>query len=153
MPDWPDVHLGVSSIGVIYGVPAPPPKETRMNLIPVHKFIRAAAIAAVVGAAGLSAMPTQAAPYFSFGFGVGPSPNPYYGDYDRHYRPNYPTRACMGDREVRRDLQRSGYDGVRVYGESGPIVRARGVRHGWLYVIQYDRCRGYITSVRRISRT
>lgn len=123
--------------------------------LPVTRFIRTAAVAAVVGAAGLVALPAQAAPYFSFGFGVGPGYHaPYYpGPYDGHYRPHWPRPVCMSDSQIRRALERAGYSNVRIGEERGPLIRARAVRGNWVYAIDYNRCRGFIESVRRLRRT
>jgi hypothetical protein len=112
----------------------------------IVRIARAAVVAAALGGAALTAMPAQAASSFSFGFGFGPGPfvHPY-----PYMRP-YPGMYCMTDWQVRNALARAGYSSIRLYAAQGRLIRARAVRGSWVYLIDFNRCSGYIVGVTRL---
>lgn len=113
----------------------------------ITKTARAAALAAALGAAAVTAMPAQAAgPYFSFGFGMGPG---FYPHHD-HFRGFYPGFVCYTDFQVRRAIAHAGYYNVYLNAPMGRYVQARATRGSRTYLITFDRCRGYIVNVERL---
>ena len=116
-----------------------------MTVLNFPKAIRAAAVALVLGGTAFSAMPAQAQPSVEFRFG-----GPGFGfqfDTRRHG-----GRWCMENREVRRDLQRSGYRDIRFFDRRGRVISLYAERRGTAYRIVYDTCRGEIIDRDRIRR-
>lgn len=109
-------------------------------------LVRSAAVVLSLGGATLVAAPAMAAPAphidFHFGFGGG---GIYWG-HDRWGHKQY----CLSDRQVRRYLQRQGYDHIRYTDRKGRIVTVTAERGRRDYRISVDSCRGRIISIRRI---
>ena len=117
----------------------------------ITKTARAAALAAALGAAAVTAMPAQAAgPYFSFGFGMGPGFYPHHDHFRNFYPGFYPGFVCYTDFQVRRAIARAGYYNVYLNAPMGRYVQARATRGSRTYLITFDRCSGYIVNVQRL---
>jgi hypothetical protein len=112
--------------------------------------IKAAAVALAL--AGTAVVPAQAQSGpdvdFNFRFG-GPGFSVGIGNGDR-WRPNYPGRLCMSDRQVRRDLRSDGYHEIRFFDRRGRIVQVTAELGRRDYRIAYDTCRGRIVGRDRI---
>jgi hypothetical protein len=106
-------------------------------------LIRTAVIGLTLAGATLSAVPAQAQ-QFSFGFHIGN------GGY--HNGPVVHDRSCLSDRQVRRLLQRNGYDEIRFTDRRGRIVQVRAERGRHDYRVTVDACRGRIIDVDRLRR-
>lgn len=123
----------------------------------VSKFVRVAALAAALGTAGLFAMPAMAAPAAAPvpampAMSSAHAPASFLA-VQYHFRPNHRgPRYCMNNAQVRRSIDRQGYNRVQVFSSRGPIVQARAVRRGALYAIRFDSCRGAIISAVRLHR-
>lgn len=136
----------------------------------IAKSVRAAAIALGLGAAALTAMPAQAAffghphfghPHFAPPPFAHPMFHPRFPHFGRPFNPGfgfgfgfypgyvapYPGFVCMSDFQVRRAIGASGYFNVSLNVPSGNYIQARGTRGSWVYLIDYDRCGGYIIDV------
>ena len=123
------------------------------------RLVRAAAIAAVVGAAALTALPAQAVPpmhmhmhpmgpgpfmhhpFFSHGpffaqpFFIDPYfDGPYYG----------PASYCLSDWQVRNELASEGYSAISLYAARGPDIQAHVLLDGRPYLIDFNRCGDFI---------
>lgn len=107
---------------------------------------RAAIVSVTLAGASLAAMPAQAAPSFSFGFHVGG------GGGGGAHRPRVDTRHCLSDPQVRRMLQRNGYDHIRFTDRRGRIVQVQAERGHRNYRVTVDSCRGRIVDVDRLRR-
>jgi len=105
---------------------------------------RAALVGLTLAGAALTAVPAQAAPQFSFGFHIG----------NGHWSGpvTQPDRRCLTDRQVRRLVQRSGYDDIRFTDRRGRIVQVRAERGRHDYRLTIDACRGRIVDVDRLRR-
>lgn len=114
-----------------------------MHLSP-KTLIRSTVIGLTLVGASLSAAPAQAQ-QFSFGlqFGNGGYHNGPIVEHDRR---------CLTDRQVRRLLQRNGYDEIRFTDRRGRIVQARAERGRHDYRVTVDACRGRIIDVERLRR-
>ena len=114
--------------------------------------LKAAAVALAMAGTALAAAPVQAQSGpnvdFNFRFG-GPGFSVGVGNGNR-WRPNYPDRICMSDRQVRRDLRSDGYDDIRFFDRRGRIVQVTAELGRRDYRIAYDACRGRIVDRDRI---
>lgn len=126
--------------------------------LPLSKFVRAALLAVVVGAGGLTATaPAQAFPYPS-------GPGPYFPRSHHRFFPGYPffpgyrpfpiypiypRPVCMSDWQVKNALNASGYYNVRIYRSGSVIAQASASRGRWRYFISFNRCTGNIVGVSR----
>lgn len=111
----------------------------------IKTFMRAAIIGLALAGSAVVAMPAQAAPSISFGFHVG-GPG-HHGS----YRPG-PSRHCLTDREVRRLLNRNGFDRIRFIDRRGRIVAVRAERGRGDFRVTVDSCRARIIDVDRLRR-
>jgi hypothetical protein len=110
----------------------------------IKTFMCAAVIGLALAGSAVVAMPAQAAPSFSFGFHVG-------GGHHGGYRPG-PSRHCLTNPEVRRLLNRHGYDRIRFIDRRGRIVAVRAERGRGDFRVTVDSCRGRIVDVDRLRR-
>lgn len=108
-------------------------------------LIRSTVIGLTLVGASLSAAPAQAASQFSFGFHIG-NGGYHNGPIVEH------DRRCLTDRQVRRLLQRNGYDEIRFTDRRGRIVQVRAERGRHDYRVTVDACRGRIIDVDRLRR-
>ena len=108
---------------------------------------RSAVIALALGGATLvgttTAQAAPPAPHFSMQFGFG-NGGFWYGHGRDH------NRYCLTDHQVRRLLQRHGYDHIRFYDRRGRIVGVRAEKHNRDYIVRVDSCNGRIVSAERI---
>lgn len=118
-----------------------------MSVLDISKSIRAAAMALVLGGTAFVGMPAAqaASPSFEFNFSIGNS--------GAHWRGgSRPTRHCLTNRQVRRDLRRDGYRQIRFTDRRGRIVHVK-ASLGWRdFRIAYNTCRGRIIDRDRIRR-
>jgi len=110
---------------------------------------RAAVVALVLGAATVTAMPTQAmaqSPSFSFSIDLG-------GGSLRFRGGDFSRKFCLSNNQVRRELRKHGFrdiDIVRSLNRNRVEVIARYGRN-W-YVLRVDRCSGQVRIVERLRR-
>jgi hypothetical protein len=137
------------------------------------RILRAAAMAAVIGAAALAAAPAQAQsqPTFSFGFqtqdgfgfSFGNGPDRPRGGWDNHGRPGHgwgnhgrprhPTiRHCLDDRAVRNLVGTMGYRDVRPFANDGRTVRVKARMHRQDFIVTVDPCRARVLDVAPVRR-
>lgn len=105
-------------------------------------LVRSTVVALALGGAAITAVPAQAAPpsvNFHFGFGNG------------GFSINS-GRYCLSDHQVRRLLQRHGYDHIRFIDRRGRIVGVRAEKGRWEYRVWVDSCRARIVDVQRLRR-
>src|SRR5436305_2813608 len=108
---------------------------------------RAVALALVVSASALTAMPAQAAmPYVSPGMGMG------MGMGMNHYPRHFNSLFCYSDYQVRQALRFRGFHHIYLNAAMGRFIQARATRGNWVYLIEFNRCSGHIVDVRRLRR-
>ena len=109
-----------------------------MNLLTT---IKAGAIAAALSVTGFAAMPAEAAgPNFGFHlqFGNGFGGNGMYFNYGGR------RQMCLSDRQISWQLDRSGWDHVRIVKSRDTRVIAVASWHHQWYQLLVDRCSGHI---------
>jgi len=117
----------------------------------MKKSGRAMLIAVTLGASALGgAMPAQAqsgSPSFNFEFGIqGGGDNFAFGMRDgRRFQ-----RECLTNNEVRRGLQRRGWDNVRFVDRRGIRVKVVADWGRRTYAMDINRCTGRVTNVERL---
>jgi len=126
----------------------------------ISKFIKAGVVALSLGATAMVAMPAQAAPTFSFQFGVGngfgfggptyfgqPGITLQFGD------PNY-YMYCLSDSQIRKALKNNGYAQVKIvkYYNSSNRVLAVGFKDGDWWQMRVNRCTGKVDQVQVIDQ-
>lgn len=114
----------------------------------VMKSGRAAIVAVTLGAAAFTAMPVQAQS-FSFDFGIqgGGGSFSYGFDNGRRFQ-----RECLTNREIRRALQRAGWDDIRFVERRGVRVRIVADWGRRTYAFTLNRCTGRVSNVERLRR-
>ena len=116
---------------------------------------RAALAAIIIGAAGVSAMPAQAAQTnfgISFNTGNGLSiflgEGPHRRNFDNRWDRDF-HRACLGNREIRRSLRHYGYHNIRFGKQHRNKVRVIAVRGRWVHTLRVNRCNGRVAVIDR----
>lgn len=107
----------------------------------MFKIIKTAALSALIGLGGISAMPASAMAdgfYLGFGGGHGPRVGVYLGDEGRHYRGPRRARACTPGQAVRK-AHRLGIRHARVVRANRNIIRVRGSGRGYNRVAVFAR--------------
>lgn len=114
----------------------------------VMKSGRAAIVAATLGAAALSAAPVQAQS-FNFEFGIQGGGNSFsYGfDQGRKFK-----RECLTNREIRRGLNRAGFDDIRFVDRQGVRVKVIADFGRRTYSMTINRCTGRVSNIERLRR-
>ena len=112
---------------------------------------RAAALALVVSASVLTAMPAQAAmhymsPGMSMGMGMG------MGMGTGLYPHRFNSLFCYSDYQVRQALKYRGFSHIYLNAAMGRFIQARATRGNWVYLIEFNRCSGHIVDLRRLRR-
>ncbi|MBN9314383.1 MAG: hypothetical protein J0I99_01445 [Devosia sp.] len=119
----------------------------------VMKSGRAAIVAVTLGAAALTAMPVQAQsggnPSFNFQFGIqgGGDNFSYRFDNGKRFK-----RECLTNNEVRRGLQRMGWDDIRFVDRHGVRVKVVADWGRRTYAMTVNKCTGRVTDIERLSR-
>jgi hypothetical protein len=113
---------------------------------------RAALIALALGASAFTAMPAQAQsgnPSFNFQFGIqgGGDSFSYRFDNGRRHR-----GECLTNNEVRRGLQRMGWDNVRFVDRRGVRVKVVADWGRRTYAMTINKCTGRVTDIERLQR-
>ena len=116
----------------------------------VAKSGRAAIIAVTLGAAALSAVPAQAQsgnPSFNFQFGIqgGGDGFSYRFDNGKRFK-----RECLTNNEVRRGLQRLGWDDIRFVDRRGVRVKVVADWGRRTYAMDINKCTGRVTNIERL---
>ncbi|MDB5542376.1 MAG: hypothetical protein JWQ89_4103 [Devosia sp.] len=114
----------------------------------VMKFGRAALVALTLGVTAITAMPVQAQS-FNFEFGIQGGGNSFsYGfDNGRRFK-----RECLTNREIRRGLNRSGFDNVRFVDRQGVRVYVLADYGRRTYSMTVNRCTGRVSNIERVRR-
>lgn len=114
----------------------------------VMKSGRAAIVAVTLGAAALSAAPVQAQS-FNFEFGIQGGGNSFsYGfDQGRKFK-----RECLTNREIRRGLNRAGFDDIRFVDRQGVRVKVIADFGRRTYSMTINRCTGRVSNIERLRR-
>jgi hypothetical protein len=123
-----------------------------MAVLKIPKALRAAALVLTLAGSSLVAAPVMVPTpvqaqdgSLSFSFG-GEGFRFRFGD---RFGRDFDRRFCMSDRQVRRDLQRRGYDRIRFRDRRGRILVLTAERGRNDFLIIYDACRGRILDRRR----
>jgi len=121
-------------------------------LTTAKKAGRAAIVALTLGASAFTALPAQAqsgSPSFNFEFGIqGGGGNFSYG-FERGKRFQ---RECLTNNEVRRGLQRRGWDDVRFVDRRGVRVKVVADWGRRTYAMTINRCTGRVTDIEQLRR-
>jgi hypothetical protein len=125
-------------------------KETTMTSIlsTVMKSGRAAIVAVTLGTAAFTAVPVQAQS-FNFEFGIQGGGNSFsYGfDQGRKFK-----RECLTNREIRRGLNRAGFDDIRFVDRQGVRVKVIADFGRRTYSMTINRCTGRVSNIERLRR-
>jgi len=118
----------------------------------VMKSGRAAIVALTLGTAAVTAMPAQAAPAspsFNFEFGIqgGGSNFSYRFDNGKKHKV-----ACLTNNQVRRSLQRLGWDDIRFVDRKGVRVKVVADWGRRTYAMTINKCTGRVTDIERLYR-
>jgi hypothetical protein len=113
---------------------------------------RAAMVALTLGATAFTAMPAMAQsgnPSFNFEFGIqGGGDNFSYGlERGKKFQ-----RECLSTSEIRRALQRRGWDDVRFVDRRGIRVKVVAEWGRWTYAMDINRCTGRVSNIERLRR-
>jgi hypothetical protein len=114
---------------------------------------RTAAVALVLGATAVTAMPAPAmAQSFKFDFQINGGGADYSWGYDR--RGKRIKRDCLNRDEIRRGLRRLDFENIRFVDESRRRVRviAEYDPNNRLYSMEIHRCSGKVTDIERVRR-
>jgi hypothetical protein len=139
-------------------------------VLPLSRIARIGALAVVLGVSIFAAVPAQAQrmphmrmPHMRMHMGMGSFhgrnfahpffrafPGPMFPIYPQpYYYPYYRQNVCLADWQVRNAIEDQGFYNVRLFAPYGEDVRARASRGGRSYIVDFDRCGGYIVSVNR----
>lgn len=99
------------------------------------RFIACALIAFVVAAS-----PVQA----QLGFGI------FFGDEEDDFFAPPERITCMTDRQIRDAVAAEGFSNIYLNVPNDGHVEVRATIDGWVYLLEYDFCRGYIEEARRL---
>ena len=115
----------------------------------VMKSGRAAIIALTLGAATVTAIPTAQAQSFSFSFGISGGGTDFsFGIRDgRKFK-----RECLTNREIRRGLQRNGFENIQFLDRRGVRVQVYAEFGRRAYILTINRCTGRVVDIDRVRR-
>lgn len=117
----------------------------------LKKSGRAAIVALTLGAASFTAMPAmaQSGPTFQFEFGIQGGGNNFSYGFDRGRKFK---RECLTNREVRRGLERRGWDDIRFVDRRGVRVKVVADWGRRTYAMTINKCTGRVTDIERLYR-
>jgi len=119
----------------------------------VMKSGRAAIVALTLGATAFTAMPAMAQsggkPSFNFEFGIQGGGDNFSYRFDNGKRHK---RECLTNNEVRRGLQRMGWDDIRFVDRRGVRVKVVAEWGRWTYAMDINKCTGRVTNIERLHR-
>ncbi len=112
----------------------------------IKSAVRVGLVSLVLGAGAVSASPTLASSSsfsFSFDFGSGGA----------HFNDHLGYRHCLTDRQIRNDFRDRGYRNIYLNVARGDRIQVRASKNRWVYLIEYDFCRGRIIDRERLRRS
>lgn len=118
----------------------------------VMKSSRAAIVALTLGATAFTALPVQAQssnPTFNFQFGIQGGGDNFSYRFDNGKRHK---RECLTNNEVRRGLQRMGWDHIRFVDRRGIRVKVVADWGRRTYAMTINKCTGRVTDIERLRR-
>ena len=118
-------------------------------LTTIRKSGRAAIVALTLAAATFTAMPAAQAQSFNFEFGIQGGGNNFSYGIDRGRRVQ---RECLTNNELRRGLQRRGWDNIRFVDRRGVRVKVVADWRRSTYAMTINRCNGRVTDIERLRR-
>lgn len=92
----------------------------------------------------LTAFLIAAAPAHAQGFGV------FFGDEESDFYAPPQRITCMTDRQIRDAVAAEGFSNIYLNVPNDGHVEVRATIDGWVYLLEYDFCRGYIEEARRL---
>ena len=114
----------------------------------IRSACRTAVVAVALGAVAIPVMPAQAAPSFSFNFGISGGGGSYsfgLGKGGKKFK-----RDCLSNREIRRGLNRAGFDDIRFIDRDGARVTVIAEWRWDDYRLKINRCKGVVTDIKRL---
>lgn len=110
---------------------------------------RAAIVALTLGVTAMSAAPAQAQS-FNFEFGIKGGGNNFAFGFEKGKKFK---RECLTNSEVRRGLQREGFDDIRFVDRKGVRVKVVADYGRRTYAMTINKCTGRVTDIERLRRT
>lgn len=116
----------------------------------IKKSGRAAIVALSLAAASFTGMPAAQAQSFNFEFGIQGGGNNFSYGFDRGRRIQ---RECLTDREIRRGLERQGWNNVRLVDRRGVRIKVVADWRRTSYAMTINRCTGRVSDIERLRRS